>query len=220
MKIGNIEIGYVEKIYIPIIIEVLSIILLICGFKYIEETTLFYYFSTTAQTLGALMGVVGAFSIFKIQRLEQDIVNKVKSYYDELHNIVMKHNFKEDPETIAIKNLYNLLANYVKEFEVNEIINESHKILHSLTGNDYDALGKEFSDLFDIYTYRNNIKNHLITATIPSMVLIFLCIIFILTTKVLLIVAFWKFTTILLTLLLLGITLSFIYVLIEKLIKE
>lgn len=202
---------------IVISVLIVFLILFIGGFKYIDETALYYYFSTIAQTVGALLGVVGAFSIFKIQKIEQDILGMIEQFWDNLSEA--KTAMIPNADTIVLRDLYTLIRDDVIKENTKEIIDKTNKAFTHLQ-DEKPALKKSFMVLQNTYYYKQNIKKSLLDATISGMSLIFISIVLILFSKPLANLFLIKFIFLLLSLVLLAITLGFFYILIQNLIKE
>lgn len=53
------------------------------------DTTLFYFFSTIAQVIGAIVALTGVFAIFKIRLLKEDIGGHSQVFYNSFKSALV-----------------------------------------------------------------------------------------------------------------------------------
>ncbi len=144
-----------------------------------DETTLYYYFSTIAQTIGALLGVLGAFSIFKIQKMEQDILEKLRNFYIRMETD--RGAISDGAE--VVKELFNSIREDYKYKNVKAIVKKCDKAFKKTKDNEFQGLKEEFYDMGGRYYIKCSIILILSIVTVLSLILILFSISMLLCTK-------------------------------------
>ncbi len=202
----------VKYIVVSILIILISLIFFLG--KYIDETALYYFFSTVAQTMAALVGVLGAFSVFRMQQLDHELINLTGIFVSFLQSSMQGTNSR------ICSSLYNSLLDDLRNKNYQEIIDKSHKAFAEMQNNAGNDLMKSLVAIQNKHNYKDSIGIDLLAATISGLSLIFSCIVFVLFAKSLTFIFYLKFSILLLSLALVAITLLFFYILIRGLIQE
>ena len=124
--------------------------------------TLYYLFSTLAQTYAAIVGLIGMLTVYKLQQLRTDPVKAVTLVED-----VFKHSVIES-ELGTIRD-----PDYVKKFCLNLITNKP-SIIPDKSAERLDQMVKSIDKIYDVM---NGTKDRFIFFLLSNLLIIFLSLI-------------------------------------------
>jgi multisubunit Na+/H+ antiporter MnhG subunit len=131
-------------------------------FNWLNQEILFWTFSTIAQTFGAILALIGALSIFKMQILQNDFRNLI--------NELRKWNFIEKPNKETDEELYNRFKKITKDNLLQKAFLDNQ-----ITQSKCDKM------LLKLEKYKENLmpdlKNKILVFSIINIIIIFSCLI-------------------------------------------